>query len=244
MDINIKSITNILQIITLLGAVVPIMRILVNALTAHELDRLFKTPWKKFIETSILILMSSFLVTAMIFFELKEASESWPNNTDELIGIFLALYLLVVSFITLAAYPVSELVKNFCNRSYFFIEDHEEKWIIEISEDRGRFYLRNGDKNKIVTSLDNNVILRDIKQTDQAKKVYSKITKYKFLKILTVILLILSIVTVVTSIIMLLMFNNILYFFQVGFFAYILAIIAIFLSGWNDYEKFQQSNNE
>jgi len=170
MDINIKSITNILQIITLLGAVVPIIKILVNALTAHELDRLFKTPWKKFIETSILILMSSFVVTAMIFFELKEASKSWPSSTDELIGIFLALYSLVVCFITLASYLVSELVKNFCNKNYFFIEDHGEKWIIEISEDRGKFYLRNGDKNKIVTSLDNNVILRDVKQTDQAKK--------------------------------------------------------------------------
>jgi len=43
---------------------------------------------------------------------------------------------------------------------------------------------------------------------------------------------------------MLLIFNNILYFFQFGFFAYILAIIAIFLSGWNDYERFQQGNNE
>lgn len=64
------------------------------------------------------------------------------------------------------------------------------------------------------------------------------------MKILTVIFLILNVDTVVTSLIMLLIFNNILYFFQFGFFAYILAIIAIFLSGWNDYERFQQGNNE
>ncbi|OEC02106.1 hypothetical protein GY31_09370 [Lysinibacillus sphaericus] len=240
---DLKLIKNILSMLTLFGAVVPILKVVVNAFTAHELDRFFKTPWKKFIETSILILMSSLLITTAMFTEMKDLDETWPSNKDESITLFIFLYFLVVTIITLAVYPLNVLIKNYCNRNYYFIKELGEKWMIEISEDRGRFYLSNGDRNKVVTTLDNLEIFREVKQTEQGKKLYGKLVKYYSLKIAIIILLILLLVSVVISFIMLIIYNHFLYFAIFAMLGYILVAIAIFLTGWNDYENCQESMN-
>lgn len=240
---NIKTITNILSIVTMLGAVVPILKVVVNAFTARELDRFFKTSWKKFVETSLLILMSSVLITTAMFTEMIDVEESWPSEKNELISLFIVLYILVVIIITLAVYPINILVKNYCNRNYYFIKELGEKWMIEISEDKGRFYLSNGNRNKVVTTLDNLEIFREVKQTEQGEKLYGKLVKYYYLKIAIIILLILLLVLVVTSLIMLIIYSHFLYLSIFAICIYIFVGIAIFLSGWMDYENSQESPN-
>lgn len=245
MIIILTSVQNLFSIIPFAGILtfgIYIIKMIVNSVTAHELDRLFSTPWNKFVEMSIAILLVSLsyfvLITTEIF---KIEIVEFIKNPRQ--GLLFTIPLLTIIIWTISSLIITgnTIYKTLCKQFVYYIKDNNgDKWKVEKSVSNERFYVSIGNKKKVIKVDENTIFENYTEQGEIGIKIYSKVKSKKILFYTLYSLMLIFIATIFIT-----CFIKIEYVIVVAPIAiYIVIILMVIKIGYDDYLELNNSSTQ
>ncbi|MFJ8519445.1 hypothetical protein [Lysinibacillus xylanilyticus] len=231
---EIKEMLTLIPILTIISFFVAFMRLVVNFINANEIDKLLRTPWKKFVDSIVISSVFSLSIICIMISETyseKLKSEILAYPKDFLL-LIIALYILITILILVIENFLSQLTNLLWNKKYYYIiNDKNEGWIIERALDNSRIYIKKDDKTKILSDYNNIEFQKVIVPNEKVEKIFNYLDKFKKFKLISSALFFI-LINVIGGLFVFECKNK---FILAPIFVIVTAVLLILVQGYNDY---------
>ncbi|KOP80646.1 hypothetical protein AMS59_04535 [Lysinibacillus sp. FJAT-14745] len=236
-----KEILTIIPILTIFSFLVAFMKLIVNFINANEIDKLLRTPWKKFVDSIAISLVFSFFIICIMMSEIfsEELKFEIITYPKDFLFLIITLVILITIIILVIGNFLSQLTNILWSKKYYYIiNDKNEEWVIEKALDNNRIYIKRDDKIKILSDLDNVEFRKVIVPNEKVEKIFNYLDKFKKFKMISLALFFI-LISVISGLFVFECNNK---FLVAPILIIVTVVLLILVQGYNDYLASRQNN--